>query len=325
MKQRILVLGANGFIGQRLLRRLRSIDWAVAVAGVRNPPRAPADGIEHRIVDVTDRGSLTPALSGIHAIVNCVGGSAADISEGARTLFGVAAQSEPNPLIVHLSSMAVYGDAVGLVSEAAPLRGNLGPYSAAKVAAEDVAAAYPRVFVLRPGCVYGPGSPQWSTRFAQWLLDGRLGDLGAQGDGYCNLVHVDDVVEAIVRCVQSQSPPATAFNLSAPDPPTWNEYLVSYGRALKAIPVRRISRRRLMIEGKLLAPPLKILELMLRAAKLSSARVPPPIPPSLLRFMQQEIRLDVRQVEQQLGLCWKPLEQGIDETARWYLNEGHAP
>lgn len=325
MQQRVLVLGANGFIGRRVVSRLRATDWAVPVAGVRAlAPDAGAEGVEFRIVDATERNSVASVLKGITAIVNCVAGSAANISDCARVLFEAAVQISPKPLIVHLSSMAVYGNAAGLVDENAPLRGELGPYSAAKVAAERMAAAYPYTFVLRPGCVYGPGSVQWSTRFGEWLTSRRLGDLGACGDGYCNLVHVDDVVEAILRCLQKQPVQVTALNLSTPDPPTWNEYLIRYGRALKAVPVRRLSRRRLLLETRLVAPTLKILELALRAAKVPVSRVPAAIPPSLLRLMQQEIRLDVRRIEQELGLGWKPLDQGIEETADWYLRARQA-
>lgn len=320
MRQRILVLGASGFIGQHVLTRLRAADWASPVAGVRAPGREPVNGVEYRVVDATDKTSVAQALIGVEAVVNCVAGAAADISEGARLLFEAALQADPRPRIIYLSSMAVYGDATGLVDETATLRGNLGPYSAAKVAAERLAAAYPYAVVLRPGCVYGPGSAQWSTRFGDWLVSRRLGDLGAQGDGYCNLVHVDDVVEAVVRCLQNKALHATAFNLSTPDPPTWNDYLIRYGRALKAVPIRRVSKRRLMIEGKMLAPALKLTEIALRALKLGSRHLPPPIPPSLLRLMQQEIRLDVRHAERELGLGWKPLDQGIEETAHWYLD-----
>jgi len=50
-------------------------------------------------------------------------------------------------------------------------------------------------------------------------------------------------------------------------------------------------------------------------------RVPPPIPPSLLKLMQQEIKLDVRRAEAQLGLRWIPLDVGLNDTAGWYLRD----
>lgn len=319
MQRQILVLGATGFIGRSLIARLRSTEGFVPIAGIRRPVRQHLEGIECRLVQAVDQSSVAAALNRVDAVVNCVAGGAEEIIAGAKVLFDVASRLANTPRVIYLSSMAVYGDATGLVDEAARLQGTVGAYSAAKVAAERVAASYPNTIVLRPGCVYGPGSVQWSVRFAEWLLSRRLGDLGAQGDGYCNLVHVQDVVEAIVLSLRRAPGQVATFNLSLPTPPTWNEYLVWYGRALGAVPIRRISRRRLMLEGKLFAPPLKIAEIAAQKLKLR-IRVPPPIPPSLLRLMQQEIRLDVQQVERELGIQWTPLEDGIEETAHWFLS-----
>jgi 2-alkyl-3-oxoalkanoate reductase len=157
------------------------------------------------------------------------------------------------------------------------------------------------------------------VRFAQYLLARRLGDLGPAGDGYCNLVHVDDVAAAIVRALENPQTDGQVYNLSSSNPPTWNEYLIRYARALRAVPVRRISGRRLKIETKVLAPPLKIAEILARAARLASSVLPPPIPPSLGRLMRQEIRLSTVRAEQGLGMQWQDLEAGLTQTAKWVL------
>jgi nucleoside-diphosphate-sugar epimerase len=318
MPQRILVLGANGFIGRKLLAALRAADWASPIAGVRVPPSVPQEGVEYRSVDATDEAALAGALTGADAVVNCVAGKAPVISQSARALFSAASRAARPPLVVHLSTMSVYGNAAGLIDESAALNDELGPYAGAKIEAERAAAGFPRCVMLRPGCVYGPDSPQWSGRIADFLMARRLGDLGANGDGFCNLVHVDDVVGAIIQSLRLDLGSAT-FNLSTPDPPTWNDYLIRFGRALRAVPIKRISQRRLKIETKLLAPPLKILELGLKAAKLGKIHLPPPLPSSLASLMRQEIKLDVRRAEQLLGMHWKTLDSGLEETAHWYL------
>jgi 2-alkyl-3-oxoalkanoate reductase len=305
MQQRVLVLGADNFIGRRVVVELGATDWAKPIAGDAASGEAAFDR----------------ALDGIDAVVNCFIGKTAGISEGARALFAAAARTAGKPRVVHLSSMSVYGNVCGVVDESAPLTAQLGAYAAAKVAAEGFAAGYANSVILRPGCEYGPECPQWSVRIADWLVAGRLGDLGAAGDGYCNLLHVDDLVAAILVCLERPQPAAAVFNLSTPNPPTWNEYLIRYGRALKAVPIRRISQRRLKIETRLLAPPLKVLELVLGAARLGAQRVPPAMPPSLLRLMGQEIKLDVTRAERVLGLRWTPLESGLEKTAEWYLHE----
>ena len=315
MTARIVVLGADGFIGRRMLAALAESGWATPVAGVRRPGTSPA-GIERVAVDATDPASLKSALAGAQGVINCVAGSAAAIVANARAL----AEAAPGAALVYLSSMAVYGSATGRIDETAPLAGDTGPYAAAKVAAERVLAAHGRAVLLRPGIVYGPGSTQWSGRIARWLQSGRIGDLGAAGDGICNLVHVDEVAAAALAALRSPPASATAmaFNLGSQDPPTWNEYFLHYARALGAVPLRRIPRWQLKLETRLLAVPLKILELVAGKAGLRGLPLPPPIPPSLLGTFAQEIQLDVSRARAQLGLSGRPLDEGLAQTAASY-------
>jgi nucleoside-diphosphate-sugar epimerase len=316
MKQPILILGAGGFIGAAVLQGLAATDWALPIAGIRRPV-AGVTG-EQRVVDAIDVESIAVALQGVTAVVNCVAGDAHTIESGARALIDAAARMTPAPRVIHLSTMSVYGSAEGLLDESAPLRADLGAYGAAKIAAESVIASYPRAVILRPGCVFGPRSEQWSTRIANLLRAHRLGDLGAAGDGWCNLVDVADVVLAIARALESPATDGRVFNLAVAATPTWNEFLTRYAIALQAVPVRRISTRRMRLETKLLAPPLKIAEIVLRKAKVGAHLLPPPIPPSLLRLMSQEIRLDSRAAEAALGIAWKELDASFSETARWF-------
>jgi nucleoside-diphosphate-sugar epimerase len=319
MNQLILVLGANGFIGRHVLSGLAAGD-SRPIAGVRRHS-SRKDGCEERVVDATDAASVTAAMRGVSAVVNCVAGYERTLVASADSAAQAARSMEPSPRIIHLSTMSVYGSAEGLIPESAPLRGDLGAYSQAKVEAEARAGAYPRTVILRPGCVFGPESEQWTIRMARLLISRRLGDLGPAGDGICNLVDVSDVVQAVVRALDDPRTDGRAFNLATPEAPTWNEFLTRFGVALRAVPVRRISGRRLRLETKLWAPPLKIGEILFRRLKLDARRLPPPIPPSLLRLMAQEIRLDSRAATDELGVRWKPLQRSLEEAAEWYTRQ----
>ncbi len=320
MKSRVLVLGATGFIGKRVVDALLRSDWASPVAASRRALSPCADDqLESVRLDATDAGQLRRAMEGVTGVVNCVLGNSRTIVDGARALFSVAGGMPRPPRIVHFSSLAVYGDAVGEVDESTAPVGHLSAYGAAKFETERLAGANPSIVTLRPGIVYGPGGTQWSGRIAQLLHAHRLGDLGSGGDGYCNLVYIDDVAEAVLRGLRSPNAAGRAFNLSLPDPPTWNEYLSRYAVALGAVPLSRITQRRLRLESQLMAPPQKIAEIM--AGKLAprlARRLPQPIPPSLVRLFRQEIRMQVDLAEQVLGLRWTPLEEGLSQTAAWY-------
>jgi len=264
MDIRVLVLGAGGFIGRRIVAALAAGDWAQPVAAGRHSTSLPAGaGVEVQALDATDPERLAPALEGVGAVVNCVAGSAPNIVSAAQVLFATAARRAAPPRIVHLSSLAVYGSARGEVDESTPLSGGArDPYGAAKLAAEQLARTYPRAVILRPGIVYGPASPWWSDRIARLLVARRLGDLGAAAQGVCNLVHVDDVAEAVVRSVRAADVEGQIFNLALPQPPTWNEYFRRYAQALGATPLRRISGTQLALELTLRGPLLKLTEML---------------------------------------------------------------
>jgi nucleoside-diphosphate-sugar epimerase len=323
MKQRVLVLGAGGFIGRQVVAALSTSDWAAPIAAARRAGADPSGTIQ---VDATDAGRLREVMAGVDGVVNCVAGNESTIVDGARALFEAAGDLPQRPRVVHLSSMAVYGDRVGDVDESAASGTGLSPYGAAKFEAERLAAAGGFVTCLRLGIVYGPGSPQWSGRMAQLLRAHRLGDLGSAGDGICNLTYVGDAVQAILRTLRTPHAAGRIYNVAGPDFPTWNDYLSRYALALGAVPVARISRRRLKLESKLLAPPLKVAEILAaRLAPRLGALLPQPIPPSLVRLFGQEIRMTVGLAERELGMEWTPLEKGLRTTADWYrgTHAGH--
>jgi nucleoside-diphosphate-sugar epimerase len=302
---KVLVLGGTGYIGSRVAAALAQSGDTPVIASRRSG------------VDTTDLDSMTRALHGMDAVVNCVAGSAEGIAQGARVLVQ-AAQRAGRPRIVHLSTMSVYGALEGEVTEASPRDPSIGWYAKAKCEAEDVIADYEgEAVMLRPGCVWGAGSDLWVGRIGRLLRAGRLGDLGAAGDGWSNLVAVDDVCAAVVASLRIAATPGTprVFNLAAPDSPRWNDYFTDLALAIGATPVPRLSARRLKIDAKLFGPPLKVAEILLKKAKRPMKQLPDPLPPGLLGVFERHLHLRGELAQRELGIDYSPYERVLATAA----------
>jgi nucleoside-diphosphate-sugar epimerase len=296
-KQRILVIGAGNFIGSRVVSALEGSDWASAVA-------------------LADSADVAPtSFSGVDGVFNATVGRPHAVLAAARALYSAAQEASASMRIVQWSSMTVYGSVEGVVDESAALSPDLGAYASAHIEAESIAAGHTNSVILRPGCEYGPQCPDWSRRIARLLLAHRLGDLGSAGDGLCNLLYIDDLAAAALASLRAPDIGGQAFNLAMPSPPTWNEYFIRFGVTLGAVPIRRISARRLKIEEKVLAPPLKAMELLARKFKIQTPFLAPALTPSLLRACRQEIKLESAKAQSALSMSWTPLEEGLNRAA----------
>lgn len=276
----VLVLGASGFIGSRVMAALANSALYHPVAASRRSA-VP--------VDATKLAAMLTALRDVDCVVNCIAADPRTMVRATQVLCD-AARVVPPRRIIHLSSMAVYGSATGTVREDQPPVAPVSSYGQAKIDCEHIMRKYGdnggEAVILRPTCVFGPGSDQWTTRLIRLLATRRIGDLGIAGDGFCNLAFIDDVVAAIVSALDARDAVGRAFNISSTAEQTWNEFLISFAKALGATPVRRISPRMLRIETKVLAPVRRI------AGMAVSLPMTEAITPSLAALWRQDIQID---------------------------------
>ncbi len=318
MAETVLVLGAGGCVGRAILAAIAAEPALHAVAGLHRAPTRPM-GCAFRLVDAADAPSLKRALDGCSYAINAVGGAPATLRAATRALC-LAGLGQPLRRLVHISSMAVYGSsATGLVAEDATFAGSPSAYEAAKIDCEAEMQAYAAAghaaVILRPGIVFGPGCPQWTDRIARLLRTRRLGDLGAAGDGFCNLTHAADLGAWTVAALTAGQAAGQAFNTATASPPTWNEFLVRFARALGATPVRRIARRRLAMEARLFAPALHAVRVAGGRAGLPAGLLPDPVSPSLLRLFGQRMRLDTALADRILPIARTPDDAAIGAAA----------
>ena len=216
----ILVIGAAGFVGKRLVSALAEAGHPVIAGLRRSNPYFASRGIEQRVLDACDAASLATALAGVSQVVNCVMADGATMLASTRLLVEQAEKAGCRRL-VHFSSTAVYGNREGLISEQTATGGEVDAYGAAKIACEAaVLGSTLEAVILRPALIHGPGSRQWTDRIARLLQQRRLGDLGAAGDGFCNLIYIDDVIGAAIAGLTRPEAAKRQFNLAEPSPPS---------------------------------------------------------------------------------------------------------
>jgi 2-alkyl-3-oxoalkanoate reductase len=317
---KVLVMGASGFVGARLVKALAVREGVSVVAGLRRE-RADfrARGVEQRLIEITDAQSVRAGLQGITHVIHCVMGPDDVMVRGTKILCA-AMVSEGCERLVHFSSTAVFGNVEGVIGDHSPFGVDVDGYARAKIECETlVRAASPiETVILRPALIHGPGAEQWTARIGRLLRWRRLGDLGAMGDGLCNLILIDDVVQAAVRALDPAIESGLVFNLAEPDPPTWNRYLMEFARELGAVPVHRLPGWQLKLETKLLAIGLRIAQIVAGKVKLSRLPIPDPITPSFARLFAQNIRFDPSGADRILGLNRTPYQAGLAQAGAWF-------
>lgn len=313
---KVLVFGGNtGVLASRVAFGLASEGHRVLFADSRLENLHPL--IEKSAMKITDVADMASTVAKVDSVISCIESNPALISESASALFSVL-RNTADKRVVLFSSMAVYGDVEGVVTEQSPLVA-ADAYANARIKAELLAKTVSNTVCLRCGVEYGPGSERWSGLIGRLLLAKRLGDMGAIGDGYCNLVHMHDVVTAMIRASALSGTGNRIFNLCNSRRITWNEYLIRFAIALQAVPVNRIGSRRMKIE-KLLGVPLKVLEKIIGASVMQSLHLPAPITGSMLHVFNQRVALDSTLAEQQLRMQWMPLDDGLRSAAQWVLS-----
>ncbi len=236
--QPILVTGAGGFIGGRVVEVLHGLRGTSVRASVRRWSSAVRIGrlpVEIVLCDMTDPRQVRSAMEGIGAVVHCAYGDPHATVEGTRAVLQAALEARVDR-VVHLSTMEVYGEVEGDLLEDAPLRSTGWPYRDSKIEAELLCRRYVDrglpVSILRPTIVYGPFSRDWTVGFAERLVAGGTFPGRADCQGTCNLLYVDDLVAAIVLALDRNEAAGDAFNVNGEERLTWWQYLNDLSRAI---------------------------------------------------------------------------------------------
>ena len=231
MSGTIALTGATGFIGGVLARRLETIGWQIralvrpASFGARYAGTA-TQWIEG---DLEDLDSLRRLVNNdVYAVVHCAGAvrGASQAQFDYVNVDGVAR-------LVQASRKQHRVPRFLLISSLAAREPHLSPYAASKRQGEDTLTATAGDMnwaVLRPPAVYGPGDKELLPLF-RWIGRGIAPILGSRSARF-SLLYVEDLAEAVVQWLNSETNERRAFELhdGHPEGYAWHDVVDTVAR-----------------------------------------------------------------------------------------------
>lgn len=220
----VTVFGGTGFLGRRVVRRLRDHVFAVRVAS-RHPDRAQAlfglgdPHLEAVEADIGDGRSSAAALAGAYAAVNAV---SLYVERGEATFHAVHVEAAQRLAAeARQAGVARFAHVSGVGSDAASPSLYIRKRGEGEIA---VRAAFSDAVLIRPAVMFGPDDAFLSVilrlvrRLPVYPLFGR-------GETRLQPAYVDDVAEAIARALQRTELQAITFECGGPHVYRYKELL----------------------------------------------------------------------------------------------------
>jgi len=331
---RILVTGANGFVGKALCRALiasgHSIRRAVRNVGTKADGRhSPSPGGVDDVIagdrldaaETVVTGAIGPetnwteALTGIETVVHLAArvhvltDRARDpLAEfrrvnvaGTKSLAHAAASVGVRRL-VYVSSIKVNGECThDSAFTETDMPDPQDAYGMSKLEAEQALRRIAEetgleVVIVRPPLVYGPGVGGNFLRMMNWINRGMPMPLGSIRNSR-SLIYLDNLVEALAASVTHTRAAGKIF-------------LVSDGEDVSTPELIRRLARAMGRPARLLPFPLVLLRLAGSLAGKSAE----------IERLAGSLRVDISKIRRELG--WTPtfsMDQGMRDTAQWYL------
>lgn len=216
MSRVVLVTGAAGVMGHRLVRGLAQTGWRVRALVLPNDPlRARVDPLDKAVVqvvqgDVQDVVSLQAAMEGVHTVFHL---AAVILSPDPGVFERVNRQGTEN---VTRAAGAAGVQHLVYVSSASVTYPRLTKYAESKLAGEAIVKSETRVAhtIVRPTLVYDETGGQEFVLYRQNLLRFPVVPMIGRGDAKKRPVHSQDIVDGLVAIAGNLRAYGKTYNFS---------------------------------------------------------------------------------------------------------------
>ena len=269
-----------------------------------------------------DPDSVRAAVKDADAVVhlaNVVAGrpdvdsaAARKVNVAATRALGEAAAHAGVARFVHVSSIALYGDAAGeaIVTERTAYRPGRDLYAQTKVEGELALQGLDLPLVIvQPGHVYGPHDPGWTLIPLELIRKRRL-ILPGGGRAPMQPVYVTDLADGIIAALE-RGREGEAYIMAGPEKTTFRDYFLHLARmlgreAIPSVPVWAARAGAAVMEA---------------ASKVTGK--PPPFTRDQVGYASREFIFDDSKAREELGYSPRVLvEEGMTRIQEWLRSEG---
>jgi dihydroflavonol-4-reductase len=326
---RILVTGATGFIGCRLVQMLAARGYNVMATGrpenaveLARAELVRGAGIELLTGSLLDKGFAEKLLSGCEAVIHLAAAQHEgnvpdayfrDVNVLAIRMLLDAAVGAGVRRFVYGSTIGIYGSATtGTLDETSPERPE-NIYCVTKLEAERVTAEFStrlETCVVRISETYGPGDLRLLKLFRS--IDRGAFVMIGSGRNLRQVIYVDDLTHGLALAAEQPAAIGETFVFAGTEVMTTAQMVRQISDALG----RRPSSKRLPVW------PFRAAAAVLEAA-LRPLKIQPPLTQRRLDFFTKSFEFSTRKSQQLLGFVPQvSFAMGCTATVKWYREHG---
>ena len=251
----VLVTGATGFLGSRLIEKLDTLNYIDVIIAtgrkIRETHYIESKKIEYLLGDLLDKKFVNQITKDVDILINCASlsspwGSYSDFEKAnVNTQKNLIQASKTNNIkkIIYISSPGVYyefKDLIDIPETSSPPKKFVNHYAKTKFLAEELlkSSNIPNV-IFRPKAIIGRGDHVIVPRLIKAYDDQKLKIVG-NGNNLVDLTPVSNVVDAIILAINNEDAINQTFNLSNGNPiKLWE--VINY--VLKKLNKKKVTQR----------------------------------------------------------------------------------
>lgn len=329
MAKQIVVTGATGFLGSRIVEKLVELgkyDRIIAAGRTLKEEHAiQAPSVEYRLGDLQDPEYCQQLVAGASHLVNCASlsspwGSAAEFYRAnvlTQENLILAAKKAGIQRFVYISTPSIYFTFYDRydIKESDPLPKKLvNQYAITKLKADKMLEQSGLSYIsLRPRALVGRGDTVIMPRMIRAYEEGRLRIIG-DGKNLAELTAVSNVVQAVL------------LSLEAPEAHCGEVYNVTNGQAVNLWEAINHTLERMGLEPVRQKIPYwlayRIAWIMEWVSKTFQGGKEPPLVRYSVGILAQNMTINIEKIKNRLG--YHPQQttyEAIDEFVEWYLQK----